>query len=107
MLLPAARHDSFYRTGPLYEGCNPIRLLELKGPDRVAVLRRAVTEATARLLQGDGAENPPLLNVFLSHATRDGRQIAEMIRDGVRSFGQLVPCMIPMTCLMVPRGTSL
>jgi len=91
MLLPAALHDSFYRTGPLYEGFNPIRLLELTVPDRIAVLRRAVTEATARLLRGEGHENPPPLNVFLSHAKKDGRLIAEVIRDGVRSFGQLIP----------------
>ncbi len=91
MLLPTALHESFYRTGPLYEGFNPIRLLELTLSEQIAVLRRAVTEAAARLLRGDGAENPPPLNVFLSHAKRDGRHIAETIRDGVRSFGQLVP----------------
>ena len=90
MLLPVALHDSFYRTGPLYEGFNPIRLLDMTVPDRVSVLRRAVTEATARLLRGEGIEDPPPLNVFLSHAKRDGRLIAETIRDGVRSFGQLV-----------------
>ena len=90
MLLPVALHDSFYRTGPLYEGFNPIRLLDLAEQDRKAVLRRAVTEATARLLRGEGVEDPPPLNVFLSHAKRDGRLIAEAIRDGVRSFGQLV-----------------
>jgi hypothetical protein len=34
--------------------------------------------------------NPSPLNVFLSHAKLDGTQIAEAIRDGVRSFSQLV-----------------
>lgn len=91
MLLPAALHDSFYRTGPLYEGFNPIRLMELNPDQQIAALRRAVTEATARLLRGDGVENPPPLNVFLSHAKKDGREITESIRDGVRRFGQLVP----------------
>jgi hypothetical protein len=30
------------------------------------------------------------LDVFLSHAKRDGTHIAERLRDGIRSFGQLV-----------------
>ncbi len=90
MLLPVALHECFYRTGPLYQGFNPIRLLGLDMPLKKTVLRRAVTEAAARLLRGAGAVDPPPLNVFLSHAKLDGREIAEAIRDGVRNFGQLV-----------------
>ena len=29
ILLPAAMHESFYRTGPLYERFNPVRLLKM------------------------------------------------------------------------------
>ena len=84
ILLPAAMHDSFYRVSPLYEHFNPVRLLDLS-PDRMeAVLRRAVTEATARHLRSNGAASPPSLKVFLSHAKRDGAPIAECIRDGVQ-----------------------
>ena len=53
-------------------------------------LRRSVTEATARAIRGEGFESPPPLNVFLSHAKKDGQEIAKSIRDGVRNFGQLV-----------------
>jgi len=90
MLLPVAMHDSFYRSGPLYEGFNPIRLLDMNAEQMEATLRRAVTEAAARTLRGNKAKDPPPLEVFLSHAKRDGRQIAEQIRDEIRNFGQLV-----------------
>jgi hypothetical protein len=55
-----------------------------------ATIRRAATEVIARELRAEDSSNPPPLNVFLSHAKRDGMQIAESIRDGVRSFSQLV-----------------
>ena len=54
-----------------------------------ATIRRATTEATARAIRSENSENPPPLNVFLSHAKQDGIPIAESIRDGVRKFGQL------------------
>jgi hypothetical protein len=89
ILVPAAMHESFYRTGPLYGDFNPVRLLGLSQSAMEATLRRAATEATARVLRaGDGKPGPPL-DVFLSHAKRDGIAIAESIRDSVRSFGQL------------------
>jgi len=90
ILIPAAMHDSFYRTGPLYEGFNPVRLLDMDATAMESTLRRAATEATARALRGEGFQNPSPLDVFLSHAKRDGQTIAQSIRDGVRNFGQLV-----------------
>lgn len=90
ILLPGAMHDSFYRTGSLYERFNPIRLIDLDDEKMEAAIRRATTEATARMLRARDSKDPPPLNVFLSHAKRDGREIAESIRDGVRSFSQLV-----------------
>ena len=89
-LLPVALHESFYRTGKLYEGFNPIRLLGLGQKRQESVLRRSATEAIARALCADNAGNPKPLNVFLSHAKRDGRQIAESLRDGIRQVSQLV-----------------
>ena len=89
VLLPVAMHESFYRMGDVYEGFNPIRLLDLTEEQMVPVLRRAVTEATARAFRSNGSDQPPPLDVFLSHAKHDGRQIAESIRDSVRSFGQM------------------
>jgi hypothetical protein len=83
-------HESFYRTGPLYQYFNPVRLLEMTDEQMEATIRRAATEVIARDLRGDGSSTPPPLNVFLSHAKRDGTPIAEAIRDGVRSFSQLV-----------------
>jgi len=90
MLLPGAMHDSFYRTRPLYESFNPVRLLEMQDERMEATIRRAATEMIARELRAKASKNPPPLNVFLSHAKRDGMQIAKCIRDGVRSFSQLV-----------------
>jgi hypothetical protein len=91
ILLPGAMHDSFYRTGPLYESFNPIRLLNMTDERMEATIRRAATEAIARGLRAADTATPSPLNVFLSHAKLDGTQIAEAIRDGVRSFSQLVP----------------
>jgi hypothetical protein len=82
-------HESFYRTGRLYEEFNPVRLIDMDANDMAATIRRAATEATARNLSPSDESTPPPLNVFLSHAKRDGIQIAEAIRDGVRRFGQL------------------
>jgi hypothetical protein len=90
ILLPGAMHESFYRIGPLYEHFNPVRLLKLPEERMEATIRRAATEAIARELRVTDDPYPPPLNVFLSHAKRDGTPIAEAIRDGVRSFSQLV-----------------
>lgn len=91
ILLPGAMHDSFYRTGPLYQDFNPVRLLNMSDEQMEASIRRAATESIARALWArDSKDSPPPLNVFLSHAKRDGTRIAESIRDGVRSFSQLV-----------------
>lgn len=90
ILLPAALHDSFYRLAPLYERFNPIRLLEMDDARMEATLRRAATEATARMLLAENSQKPAPLNIFLSHAKRDGKEIAEYLRDGVRKFSQLV-----------------
>ncbi|RPI76934.1 MAG: toll/interleukin-1 receptor domain-containing protein, partial [Planctomycetaceae bacterium] len=90
-LLPAALHDSFYRTGPLYGSFNPVRLMGLTWDQQVAALRRAATEMTARLLRNSAGNTFKPLDVFLSHAKKDGTQIAETLRDGVRRFGQLQP----------------
>ncbi|MCY2968732.1 MAG: toll/interleukin-1 receptor domain-containing protein, partial [Planctomycetota bacterium] len=88
-LLPAALHDSFYRTGPLYGCFNPVRLMGLPKPVQEATLRRAATEMTARLLRNSSGNSFRPLDVFLSHAKKDGTKIAESLRDGVRRFGQL------------------
>ncbi len=91
LLLPVALHESFYRAGPLYQHFNPVRLLDMTEQERQATLRRAATEATARALRARQVPSAhPPLNIFLSHAKRDGTQIAEQLRDGVRRFGQLV-----------------
>lgn len=89
-LLPVALHESFYRTGPLYQSFNPIRLLDLAMAEQHAVLRRSTTEAIARVLRSDEHGAPQPLDVFLSHAKRDGKQIAEALRDGIRQVSQLV-----------------
>jgi len=89
-LLPVAMHESFYQTGPLYEGFNPIRLIGQGLEEMEMTLRRATTEATARRLRAEIKPNPPPLDVFVSHAKRDGRSVAEEIRDSIRRFGQLV-----------------
>lgn len=89
LLLPIAMHESFYRLGPIYQHFNPIRLLDLDRSRIGSILRRAVTEATARMIRSDGDNLPPPLDVFLSHAKRDGREITEHIRDGIRTFGQM------------------
>jgi hypothetical protein len=89
-LLPVALHESFYRTGPLYQEFNPIRLLDLTPAQQEAVLRRSATESIARVLRADDDGNPQPLDVFLSHAKRDGKQIAESLRDGIRQVSQLV-----------------
>lgn len=58
---------------------------------RSRVLRRALTESIARefVSERDANQRPEPLNVFLSHAKRDGRVIAERLRDGVASLGQV------------------
>lgn len=89
ILLPVALHESFYRLSPIYEFHNPIRLIGLSAAKSEAVLRRAVTEATANALRiQDGSPVRPL-KVFLSHAKKDGAQVAEHIRDSIRKFAQL------------------
>ena len=89
ILLPCAMHDSFYRTGPLYEDFNPIRLLSMSDDKMEATVRRATTEAAARRLLTEDSNNPEPLKVFLSHAKRDGKQIAETLRDEIRKCSQL------------------
>lgn len=90
VLLPGAMHDSFFRTGPVYENFNPVQLLNMTEEKMEATIRRAATEVIARALRAEDSKNPPPLNVFLSHAKRDGTPIAESIREGVRRFSQLV-----------------
>ncbi len=118
LLLPVALHESFYQMQPLYARFNPVRLLNMDKAQMEATLRRAATEATARRLRAtiiaqereaelppeiaktlskdqlqaiiNTEAEPPPLDVFLSHAKRDGMPIAEKLRDGVRDFGQLV-----------------
>ncbi|MFN5974659.1 MAG: toll/interleukin-1 receptor domain-containing protein, partial [Planctomyces sp.] len=91
LILPVALHDSFYRLSPLYNNCNPIRLLDQPDPAAATVtLRRLVSEAVSRRLRQTSADqNLPRLNVFLSHAKADGREIAERIRDSISHFSQM------------------
>lgn len=57
---------------------------------RARVLRRAVTEAATRELRKPaGSELPPPIDVFLSHAKRDGAKVAIALRDGMADFGQI------------------
>lgn len=95
-LLPAVLDDSFYNLTPIYENHNPLRLTEPNDEKwRTAVLRRGVLEMTARTLrarlQQHKSNELPEMRVFLSHAKKDGREIAERLRDAIRHFGQLIP----------------
>lgn len=91
LILPIALHDSFYRLGSIYDGFNSIRLLDIVMQNRqsvesaIAILRRNITESIARNIRGKSAAP---LKIFLSHAKRDGREVAEAIRDDIRSIGQ-------------------
>jgi hypothetical protein len=91
LLLPVALHDSFYRMTDLYQECNPLRLLDAPSPEAAAVtLRRQISEAiTRRLRLKSRARELSKLNVFLSHAKADGREIAERIRDSLSRYGQM------------------
>lgn len=94
LILPIALHDSFYRMGPIYDGFNSIRLLSIVKEEpqsflnAVASLRRNITESMARNIRNIGGKSAPPLKIFLSHAKRDGREVAEAIRDDIRSIGQ-------------------
>ena len=62
--------------------------------ERARILRRSVTEIVARKLHRTGPQTPagkepPRLQVFLSHAKRDGRDVAVALRHGLGDFGQL------------------
>ena len=89
-LLPVALHESFYQTGRLHERFNCVRLPRGDRELQLAALRRAATEMTARSLRPPESRQRPL-NVFLSHAKQDGREIAETLRDGIQNFGQMRP----------------
>jgi hypothetical protein len=89
-LLPVVLHDSFYRTGRLHERFNCVRLPWGDREKQLPALRRAATEMTARSLRPTESRTRPL-NVFLSHAKHDGREIAETLRDGIQNFGQMRP----------------
>jgi hypothetical protein len=68
---------------------------------RARILRRGVTEAITRELRRHppsyvegpvpalASSLPEPLDVFLSHAKRDGRAIARSLRDGMADFGQM------------------
>ena len=90
-LLPAALHDSFYRTGPLSSNFNSVRLAHLDDKHKEAALRRAATEMTGRLLRAASGSGFKQLDIFLSHAKQDGLEIAATLRDGIQRFGQLEP----------------
>jgi hypothetical protein len=89
-LLPVVLHDSFYRTGRLHEQFNCVRLPSGDRDVKLAALRRAATELTARTMRPPETRQRPL-NVFLSHAKQGGREIAETLRDGIQNFGQMRP----------------
>jgi hypothetical protein len=90
-VLPVALNDSFFRTGRLQEQFNCVRLPQADRDIQLSALRRAATELTARALRSKAGHFAGQLNVFLSHAKRDGRAIAERLRDGIQQFGQLEP----------------
>ncbi len=92
LLLPVALDASFYRMGSLSSNYNPIRTLHVSENLKSAQLRRDVTGAITRELrkrQQEDDSDLPILDVFLSHAKRDGQDIAETLRDSVQQFGQL------------------
>lgn len=58
--------------------------------NRSGLLRRAVMEVVARTLRDDDwTVHPAKLQVFISHAKRDGKQIAEQLRDRLAGQSQL------------------
>lgn len=69
--------------------------------NRARILRRGITEAITRelrrppialqqgLVPALASSHPVPLDVFLSHAKRDGREIARNLRDGLADFGQM------------------
>ena len=106
LILPIEVHWSLYQLGFLTENRNAIRIGDpiqdelhetdkdrwhLEVDDRARHLRRAVTEAIARelVLGSDANRAPERLSVFLSHAKRDGLEIAETLRDSFAAVGQL------------------
>lgn len=96
--LPISLDESAARCGSLFSkfGSFSIRH-ETNINQKKSAVRCAATEFVARALRsvrdletplGDEGAPPPL-QVFLSHAKADGREIAECIRDGVRKVSQL------------------
>ena len=98
LLLPVAVNESLYQLHFLCEHHQSVRI----GPERdlsrtlsneeedhrierrARRLRRQVMEATARAIRkhpDDPNTLPPPLQVFISHAKRDGRLVAETVRD--------------------------
>jgi hypothetical protein len=91
IFLPVALEDAFYSLAPIYRHFNPVRLVELQLDAALAALRRAALETVSRALHSIDPTTYPELRVFLSHAKKDGKRIAEELRDGIRRFGQLLP----------------
>ncbi len=79
----------FYRTGRLYEEFNPIRLFHLSDKERPSTLRTGSDRSHRRFMRSMGQRTAPPLNVFLSHAKKDGKDIAVRLRDEVRNFSQM------------------
>jgi len=108
LLLPVAVDGSAYRLAFLFSERQAIRVgrprpeeegepeRKVRLSRRLRLLRRAVTEVTARTLRRQGptsedAHAPSRLKVFISHAKRDGTQVAEEVRDSLAKHSQMEP----------------
>lgn len=113
LLLPVAVDESLHRLHFLLQHHQSIRIGRPRPADpesdderrarldeRARLLRRQVMEITARHLreanararQPDAAARPlPPITAFISHAKRDGRVVAERIRDQLARHSQMRP----------------
>jgi hypothetical protein len=107
-VIPVALHASAYRLPETLRRLNFLRIDERDDPPadeatrharRVTRLLRQLTEITGRQLaallvasSGPGPDHgrpPPPLTIFLSHAKRDGIDVAEALRSSIQDHGRL------------------
>jgi len=104
-LVPVALHPSAYRLPDVLRQLNFLRIDERHDPPadaaalrarRIPRLLRQLTEVIGRQLAAQLGESattdegaPPPLTIFVSHAKRDGVEIAEAIRSTIQNNGRL------------------
>jgi hypothetical protein len=101
-VVPVALHPSAYRLPGVLRQLNFLRIDERNDPPvdadgrrarRIPRLLRQLTEVIGRQLaarlaaSADGAHEP--LTIFLSHAKRDGVEVAEAVRSTIQNSGRL------------------